>query len=143
VIVGVSGWVEGSPLAMSAQVGTVHEGAQDGDELNCCVPPRQLDRPTTPGGRREGGGGVVSPGLHWRAVATQPFGGGRGGVGPGIHPAPYYPGPQAGGWGMGESGELEMTAHHECWLANTNVPNCITNFNYCSTSFHLLLLHSH
>jgi hypothetical protein len=21
------------------------------------------------------------------------------------------------GWGMGEGGELEITAHHECWLA--------------------------
>jgi hypothetical protein len=48
--VGASRWVQGFPLAMSAQVGTLPEGAQGQCELSCCVPARQLDWPTTPEG---------------------------------------------------------------------------------------------
>jgi hypothetical protein len=59
------------------------------------------------GGRREGGGGVFQPSLHWCTVAPQPIGGGRGGVGPGVLPAPYYPGPQGRGVGDGQGWRAE------------------------------------
>ncbi len=108
VIEGASRWVQVVPLATSAQVGTAREGERGGDEVSCCVlPPRRLTGLRPLGGRREGGGEVLKPGLHWRAVAPRSLGGGRSGVGPGVPPAPYYPGPRQGGGGWGEGGELE------------------------------------
>jgi hypothetical protein len=106
-VAGASCWVRFPPLATLAQVGTVREGvARRGGEFSCCIPARRLDRPATPEGEAgvRGWGGVTMPTPALLDPST--LGGGRGGVGPGVHPAPYYPGPQAGG-GMGEGVELE------------------------------------
>jgi hypothetical protein len=46
----------GLPLAMSAQVGTLREGARGGGQLSCCVPARQLDWPSTSEGEAGGRG---------------------------------------------------------------------------------------
>ncbi len=114
---GASRWVQVAPLAMSALEGAACEGARGGDEVNSCVLPRQLDRPTTPMGEAGGRGwGVVA----WPALARCDPSTPRWGEGwcwAGESSCAILPWPPGRGGGMGESGELGLTAHHECWLA--------------------------
>jgi hypothetical protein len=80
---------------------TTRGGARKGrvELLHTDLPAHRLMTPEgEAGGRRWGG-------VAWRAVAPRPLDGGRGGVGPGVPHSPYYPGPQAGEWGLGEGGE--------------------------------------
>jgi hypothetical protein len=60
-IVGATRWMQVSPLTMLAQVGAVIGGKGRGCESGCTNPARQLNRPATPGRRREGGAGRGVP----------------------------------------------------------------------------------
>jgi hypothetical protein len=97
VIEGASCWVQVAPLAMSAQEGAACEGARGGDEVNSCVLPRQLDRPTTTRGEAGGRGwGVVA----WPALARcDPSVGGGVVLGRGFLPRHTTLAPRQGGGG--------------------------------------------
>jgi hypothetical protein len=112
VAAGASCRVGLSPLATLALVGTVREGdALGGGEFSSGAQARRLDQPTTPEGEAGGRcwGGVTLPALACLEPSTPWKGEGWCWAGRlrSIKPWPH----KGGGWGMGEGGELGMTAH--------------------------------
>ncbi len=114
---GCGGGLLQSRTLPSSDTWTVREGSVlGGGEISCCVPKCWLDQPTTPKGEAGGWGwwgftlpalACLDPSTPWKEEGWCWAGRSRS-----IKPWPH----KGGGWEMGEGGELEMTAHHECWL---------------------------
>ncbi len=117
-VVGPSRWVRWSPLAISAQLGAVREGAQRGGEMCCSLQARQLNPPATLEGEAGGWGwGSVT----WCALARLDHLTPREGEGwcwAGCSSFSIQPWPP-GGLGKKQGWRAEkVAAHHKCWLAD-------------------------